>query len=302
MRFLLVLLFSMTFVHAAIEKHYKKIEHKRGGSSVRNIDYIYVINLDQRPERWDRTVGQLFPYGIFPQRFSAIYGWSLTPEVLHDIGMKFQHGMWTGRENVMHFPLGSAGNPEFVWLSGASYGKAYFSGWTVKGTIGCSLSHLSVLNDAYESGYNTVWIMEDDICVKDDPHKLSDLIDELDAIAEWDMLYTDFDWLVVDRTRDLASEIPMMWRPDMGGLNISYLAEHRDLGKFVKIGSRMRAHSIIYRRSGMKKILDFYKAHDNFLPYDNEVALIPTMQMYVLKDEIVSVHETNTDTRYKYFP
>jgi hypothetical protein len=305
MRAFLLLIFLISYGYAGIENQYRKLQNKIGCSSIRNVDYVYLINLDRRPEKWDQSIRELLPWGIMPERFPGIYGWSLTPAELADIGMKFQHGMWTGRESVMHFPIDGDGSYQMVFLSGAFYGKAVFSGWTVKGTIGCSLAHLSALKDAYDSGYETIWIMEDDIVVKKDPHTLSDLIDELDALVgvnEWDVLYTDFDYLVVDKTKDLQSQIPLMWRPDMPYRDIQFLAEHFDVSeKFMKIGSRMRAHSIIYRRSGIEKILAFYKDHDNFLPYDNELALIPGIKMYVVKEPIVTFHEVSSDTRYKHF-
>lgn len=306
MKILLLLLILLAQASAGIEDHYRKLEDKTPPFGIRNVDQIYMINLDERHERWANCMNLLNPYGIYPQRFPGIYGWRIPVDVLTDIGLKFQHGMWTGREWVMHFPPDENGRYIFVPLTGSCYGKTYFSGWTVVGTIGCSLSHLSVLKDAYDSNYETVWIMEDDIAIIDNPHKLSDLIEELDRIVGpegWDALYTDFDYLVVDKNRDIASQIPLMWRPDMPYLDVRFLAEHHDVGdKFMRIGSRMRAHSIIYRRCGIKKILDFYRTQGNFLPYDQEIALIPGIKLYVVKNSIVSVHEVTSDTRYKHFP
>lgn len=305
---MLTLLFLVFFIqcHSGIENHYRKLENKLGSSGMENIDYIYLINLDQRPERWVNCLNQLLPYGIFPERFPGIYGWTLSPAVLNDMSLKFQHGMWTGRESVMHFPLDGDGTPQWVNLSGAFYGKGCFSGWTVKGTIGCTLSHLSILKDAYDSGYETIWVMEDDIAVYEDPHQLSDLILELDALVgrnNWDVLYTDFNLLATDPNKDLLSQIPgLYWRPDMPYLDVRFLTQHQDVGeKFMKIGSRMRNHSMIYRRCGIEKILSFYHAHNNFLPYDNEIAMIPGIRLYITKKPIVSFNEVTSDTRDRYF-
>jgi len=304
--FTLLFFFFCIACNAGIENQYRKLENKLGSSGMRNIDYIYLINLDKRPERWIQSMKQLLPYGIFPERFPGIYGWTLSPAALNDMALKFQHGMWTGKEPVMHFPPDGDGTPQLVNLTGACYGKSYFSGWTVKGTIGCSLSHLSILKDALDSDYKTIWIMEDDISVKEDPHQLCDLVDELDTLLGengWDVLYTDYDCLFVDKSKDIASQIPIYWRPDMPYLNVNLLAEHQDVNDhFIKIGSRMRAHSIIYRRCGIEKILAFYRERDNFLPYDNEIALIPGIRMYVLKKNIVSFNEVTSDTRYRFFP
>jgi hypothetical protein len=297
--------FLMSALFAKFEDHYRKIEKKTGCRAPRNIDYVYMINLDERPERWIQSMQQLAPLGIIPLRVPGIYGWSLKPDELNDMGVKFQPGMWTGKEAVMVFPPEKNGYWDFVDLGNAPYGTACFSGWTVKGTIGCSLAHLSVLKDAYDSGYETVWVMEDDIFLEDDPHLVSSLIEELDLLTApdgWDVLYTDFDRLVVNPNQSLESQIPLMWRPDMPFRDISFLAHHVPLGeKFMKIGSRMRAHSIIYRRSGLEKIIGFYREHDNFLPYDQELALIPDIQIYVVMKSVVSYREKTSDTRLWHF-
>jgi len=49
-----------------------------------------------------------------------------------------------------------------------------------RGAIGIILSHLSVLQDAYDAGYETIWVMEDDIELLGNPHSVSDLISELE--------------------------------------------------------------------------------------------------------------------------
>lgn len=303
--FWVAFLFGWCICFGGIEDHYRPIAFKGASRGPKGIDFVYMINLDQRPERWQNATAQLSPYGIVPHRYPGIYGWTIPPEVLNDMALHFEYGMWTGKEYVMFFSPTGDGTPQFIWLDASSYGKGVFSGWTVKGTIGCSLSHLSVLKDAYDSGYETIWILEDDIQVVKNPHLLTDRMEELDAIVGkdgWDVLYTDCDALVVDLTQDIASQIPMMWRPDMPFRDVRFLAEHFDVSDHLKkIGSRMRAHSIIYRRCGIKKILDFYREHNNFLPYDQELALIPDIQTYVVKDDIVSVHEVTTDTRYKNF-
>jgi len=302
-----ILFFALLWLHceAGIDRHYRSMEFKGPSIGPEGVDYVYMINLDQRSQRWIDATNQLKPYKILPQRFPGIYGWTLPVDVLNDMSVQFLHGMWTGQESVMHFPPDGDGTPQFIYLNGSCYGKSCFSGWTVKGTIGCSLSHLSVLNDAFESEYETIWILEDDISVEDDPHKLTRLIAELDALVGhegWDVLYTDFDYLHVDQEKDLTTQIPMMWRPDMPGRDMRFLAEHENINDhFMKIGSRMRAHSMIYRRCGIKKILDFYREHNNFLPYDQELALIPGIRTFVLKQPIVTVHEVDSDTRYKRF-
>lgn len=302
--FLFFLLLSF-HLSSSIEDHYKKVEKTTKCQAPKGIDFVYLINLDKRPERWINCMVQLGPRGIIPQRFPGIYGWTLSPEDLHDIGLKFEPDMWTGREPVMYFPLDKGGDPIWINLDHFCYGRAVYSGWTVKGAIGCILSHLSILKDAYDSGYNTVWVMEDDIVLKDDPHKLSDAIDALDALVgknSWDVLYTDCDYLKLDETKTLAEQVPLLWRPDMPFRDFSFMAEHEDLNEqFMQIGSRIRAHSIIYRRSGLRKILEYFHTHDYFLPFDWEIALVPDIKLFTVKKDIVSFNEVTSDTRMRNF-
>lgn len=301
MKLILLFIFSITICYGNIERHFKKIKDKIEDTSIRNIDYIYLINLDKRPERLARSFQQLFPYGILPQRFAAIYGWDLPISVFDDIGLKYEPGMWIGPENALY--IKPDGHFIFVRLGEEFYGKTVFSGWLTPGAVGCTMSHLSVLQDAWDSGYDTIWILEDDFSIMDNPHLLPDLVDKLDlevGADGWDILYTDPDYLFVDETRDLQEQIPMKWRPDMPYFPLKPLLEHTPVGNdFYKIGSRNRTHSMIIRRSGMEKILNFYKRCHIFLPYDHELAFIPGIRLFVTKKSIVDVNEADSDTKNK---
>ena len=55
-------------------------------------------------------------------------------------------------------------------------GVAYYCHSLSRGAIGCLMSHLSILQDAWDSGYETIWIIEDDIKVVSNPHELSYLV------------------------------------------------------------------------------------------------------------------------------
>ena len=55
-----------------------------------------MINLDQRPEKWQRSIEQLACYDIYPQRFSAVNGWELSLESINDVGVKYDIGMEGG--------------------------------------------------------------------------------------------------------------------------------------------------------------------------------------------------------------
>jgi hypothetical protein len=44
---------------------------------------------------------------------------------------------------------------------------------------------------------------------------------------------------------------------------------------------------MIVRRSGMQKILNFFKTYHIFLPYDIDFYAVPTIKMYTVQEDIV---------------
>ncbi len=283
---------------APLETHFKKAPGKSDVSKMKNIDFIYVINLDQRPEKFKNCTDQLHPYGIYPYRFSAVNGWELTLEDIADVGLIFKPGMEGGFLATSYLP-GNDFKPVHEQIG--NYGQTYFCHCMARGTIGIVLSHLSVLQDAYDSGYKTIWVMEDDIQVIRDPQILSDLISELDSTAgknNWDILFTDQD--IRDAHGKYVPCFGMAKRPDFHPRSAKQYYQNKPVGQeFIRKGARFGAHSMIIRRSGMKKILDFIKAHKVFLPYDMDFYLPLGIRMYTLKNDVVSnQHQALSDNGY----
>ena len=54
------------------------------------------------------------------------------------------------------------------------------------------------------------------------------------------------------------------------------------------MGARFGAYSMIVRRSGMEKILDFFRKYGIFLPYDIDFYMPPGIQLYSLIRDVVS--------------
>lgn len=303
LRFLLFFFVTLS-VYANIERHYKKFEKSPHLTSIRNVDLVYLINLDQRSERRVACLEKLAEFEIIPQRFPAIYGWHIPIWACNEMGLKFEPGMWIGPENALY--MDPQGRYRMVRLGEEFYDKAVFSSWLTPGALGCTMSHLSVLQDAFDSGYQTIWILEDDFKWVANPHRISDLIEKLDQAAGadgWDVLYTDPDYLYVpEGTTDLLAHLPMKWRPDMPNFDLQRLLEHTPIGNdFFKIGSRNRTHSMIIRRSGIEKILHFYKERHIFLPYDHELAFIPTIRLFVTRELIVDMNDSTSDTKNRHF-
>src|SRR5437868_12063325 len=75
----ILLLFCLpSFIFASVDQHFKKALGKSDIHKMKNIDFIYMINLDERPEKFEKSVQQLHPFGIYPYRFSAVNGWELS--------------------------------------------------------------------------------------------------------------------------------------------------------------------------------------------------------------------------------
>lgn len=279
-----------------LESFFRKVPKDH---SFDEIDYIYMINLDERPEKFTRAAGGLQLYGISPYRFSAVNGWELSLEAIEKVGVKFPPNSLKEKfmGTVYHEINGvKYRSNEFIQEDG----RTYFSMGLSQGSIGIVLSHLSVLQDAFDSGYRTIWVMEDDVEAVDDPRQIPNLIRALDSLApDWDVLFTDID------TKDTAGKrVPcraLALRPNFctetlqGFLN-RFSPVSADLSR---IGMRYGAYSMILRRSGIEKILRHFKTYGIFLPYDMDFWLVPNLQMYSVNRDIVS-HALGSPTDNNY--
>jgi GR25 family glycosyltransferase involved in LPS biosynthesis len=269
---------------------------------LRNIDLIYIINLDQRPEKFNYCLQELRQYGIEPYRFSAVNGWELPYSTIDQLGVKFKPYMNSGVKGT-YFINNQEIDPVHEIIHREN--QTYFSHYFTKGAIGICLSHLSVLKDAYESGYNIIWVMEDDIMIYQDPSIISNYIDELNLLVgseNWDILFTDPD----TKNQD-GKYVPCRAYADRLNFNPSdsqrFLFERRINKNFKKIGARYGAYSMIINRSFMKKMLDFMNTYGIFLPYDFEYTLPNDIQLYSLTFDLVSTlpkaHSDNGSPNYK---
>lgn len=288
-----IVLIGLRALSADVLDHLKPCHNKSGNHQMRNIDFIYVINLDKRPDRYEDCCKRLLPYGIHPYRFSAVNGWELTIDEINDVGVKYEPWMGSGQMATYYYldeenKIQHAHEPIHV------IGRTYFGHCVARGPIAIALSHLSVIQDAINSGYETIWVIEDDIEVIRDPRILSDLIDKLDAQVGkngWDILFTDRD------IRKKNGEYnPCYWhaqRPNFTPWNPALFAKRKAISpEFQQIGARWGAHSMILRRSGMQKLLDFFKVYKIFFPYDMDY-IFPSdinsdMRLFTVFDDVVS--------------
>lgn len=291
---LFLLLFSS--LSAGIEDYFSKIKDKSGNHSFANIDFIYVINLDKRPERLERSVNALKPYGISPCRLPAVNGWTLSYKVLDEVGVVFLPGMPNGPLATVyrHDPDGKEYISHEIMKE---VGVTYYCHCLSRGCVGCVLSHLSCLQDAYDSGYNIIWVMEDDIKVVQNPSVIPDLIRELTSIApNWDVLFTDNE--IKDGQGNPMPSYDIRPRPNFQIQPLEYYRRRYPVSPNInKIGMRFGATSMIISRSGMKKLLDFFKTYKVFFPYDIDYFLAPDIQMYQTSiDFVTNISGGSSDT------
>jgi GR25 family glycosyltransferase involved in LPS biosynthesis len=278
-------LFSLT-AFAKLEDHFKKALGKSPMHSMQNIDFIYTINLDQRPEKFSKCIEQLHPYGIYPYRFSAVNGWELSLETIQDVGVKFESGMTGGFWGTSYLDQTLMPHHEII----QNLRQVYFCHCMGRGPIGIVLSHLSILQDALDSGYETIWVMEDDIEIVQDPRQLSDLIRQMDKKIgknRWDILFTDRD------TKNQEGQyVPCKGyarSPNVEPRNPNKFLIEENVGSvFRRIGARYGAYSMIVRRSAMQKILDYAKTYHIFLPYDMFFYLPEGMNIFTVQNDVVT--------------
>lgn len=282
--FLFILLQTVLF--ANIFDHLKEIDSNKSCQTIEGIDFVYMINLDHRPDKFEYSLKELVTWGIRPYRFSAIYGQNLPLKVINDVGVKIN----SSRNQDLDL-MGTYYTPE-----GPLHEKiinpvrTYFSDRLAKGPIAITLSHLSVIKDAYDSGFETIWVMEDDVKVHKNPHILSSYIKILDLLASkegWDILFTDPD--TKNKEGKTISCSFSAKRPDIDTKDQKKFQTkqiiHPDLRQ---VGCRYGAYSMIIRRSGMKKLLDFFREYPIFLPYDMDFLFPPEIKLFTVQEDIVS--------------
>ncbi|MCB1117633.1 MAG: glycosyltransferase family 25 protein [Chlamydiia bacterium] len=267
--------------------HYKPAIGKEGSSSIRNVDFIYMINLDKRPEKYQSCLKKLAPYNIKPYRFSAVVGWELSLDAINDVGLKLTPDM---TQNLLGTVYLSDDQIQPMDATIREIGQTYYCHRMPRGSIGIVLSHLSVLHDAFKSGYETIWVMEDDIEVIRNPHLISDYIEKLDGLVGtdgWDILFTDQN--TKDQTGKYVYCNSYAKRPNFEPRNPNIFSLRKPVGRnFFQIGARYGAYSMIVRRSGMKKLLDFFDKYKVFLPFDMDFYLPEGIKLFTVSQDIVS--------------
>jgi GR25 family glycosyltransferase involved in LPS biosynthesis len=130
-------------------------------------DEVYCVNLDRRGDRWDTVKKQFDKHNIRVRRFSAIDGKDLTYDDFYPY--------WKDKPYIDGKLLFGPGDVEN------------------KFALGCLKTHLAIIRDAKENGYEKILIFEDDVVLSNDFENEIRKVKDLD----WKMLYlgaTQYDW------------------------------------------------------------------------------------------------------------
>jgi hypothetical protein len=264
--YLLVPFFVCTALEAYIEKtetplvkYLKPIELAENSSGFPGVDCMYVINLDQRLDRWERTKRFLNDLGCFPNRVSAVNGWSI---------------------------------PNWLKVRLAGPYSVHMDG----GPIGCLLSHVSIYKDAFDRGFDTVWICEDDIEIVGNLEFLAERLKELKEIdPSWDILYTDY------TVHGVGCQSV---RPGQSLYQVieEYVNSEHTLAH---VHGRCRNHSIIFSKNGIRKVMDYFSHVYIWSPIDIDIHYVPGIREYTVMHDIVtsikSISDSDTERGSRFF-
>ena len=244
----------------------RKIDNVVTPSGVAGIDCLYVVNLSEMPRRWQRMNRLLNDLSLHGNRFEAINGWHLKDaknlREMTCFGKRYQH--------VPKFHL--------TW-----------------GGIGCLLSHLSILKDAYERNFEVIWILEDDAVIKEHPDCLTSILSFLNEFdSEWDILYTDPNNLDPQGNYRTVAK-PLIPAPSIKRKNDAYYNRKEIVNEILmRIYYRGGTYSMIISRKGMKKIYDALISLPVVIPYDDSLHFIEGIVEYACRIPIVT-HPLNPD-------
>jgi hypothetical protein len=244
----------------AVAKYLKPVEISEFESGLNLVDCIYVINLDKRPEKWKRVKKSFDKRHLKVNRVSGIDGKLIPPSVLEELAGSYPNRLYPGE-------------------------------------IGCLLAHVSVIKDAYERGFQIVWIAEDDMFFLDNVKLIPYLLTKLSRIdPDWDIFYTDIDSRSLDggHNPSLGSD----FRPDRVYEDRKHYHERTFVDyDIMKLGQRYGLYSTFMSRKGLKKVFDYFTHVYVWSPVDIEMHYIPGIRAYSVTQDIVTVCDPDSDTR-----
>ena len=242
-------------------KYLQPIDVTETHSGFPGIDCIYVINLDQHPQKWELLKTTFSEFNLSPNRVPAINGWEMTTLQKQEL-------------------LG----PYPIQLTG--------------GEIGCMLSHISILNDAYKRGFKKIWILEDDVIFTENPECLIDPLTKLEELApDWDIFYTDTNLTKLDGSY-LLHPPELRLRPKQRINRRRIRAQNQPISSDILTSTlRFGLHSYLVSEQGIKKILDYFKHTYLWSPIDWDIHVIPGLKEDTYARDLTLHNRTISNTK-----
>ena len=194
------------------------------------IDFVYVINLATDSDKIHKNIqGLNFKDDLRYYEFPAVNGWELVKGEI-DSNYEFKQADWWKLPN-------NPKEPQNDWWSRD----------LTPGEIGCSLSHYQVIEGAYNSGYNSVLILEEDFYLNKD----------FDKFPEFELNHLDDDWSICY----------------LGRSPLNKDKEKAVNESIIRCGYTYNSHAYMISRKGMKEILNSDYLN-NLIPYDEFLSAI----------------------------
>jgi hypothetical protein len=193
---------------------------KRKNKSAHNmpgIDFIYVI-ANKKCHRFNGLMRSFSRYGINPYRFTAFESKDISFNTMFRACI---HGSrrYSGFEANRLIVRGGKFVLDKRKMSSAKEGYVNRA-MSIK-CISRALSHISIIKDAIDSGYEHIWIMDSGTELRRNPHDLSIYVAKAnEEIPDWTSLYTDYS------ERDQADQLKPLTkfylRPDVDFYDPNY--------------------------------------------------------------------------------
>ena len=162
---------------------------RKAKHNMAKIDFIYIIT-NKRCHRFDDLMRSFKKYNVTPYRFTSFGKKDLTSDLMFRTCVRGcrKFGQLTANKLVY-----TSGEFKFATRKMCSNESGYVNRGMSQRQLARSLSHISIIKDALDSGYENIWIMDSGTQLRCDPIILSQYISAANTeIPGWTTLYTDF--------------------------------------------------------------------------------------------------------------
>lgn len=240
-------------------------------SGIKGIDRIYLINLDHQVDRRRQMDTLLINHGFQYERFSAVNGLALDKNQLRRF---YIHCLPPHKDRIPISP----------------------------GQIGCLLSHLSIIQQALDKGYETIWVLEDDSVFNKHPKPiLEEFIAHMAREKiEWDTLFTDINSRVVTEDGSIAFYIAFEGAlgADFDYASAGSIDRAPSIHLAKQIQHRVGSYSMLLSRRGMLKIFNHIMMHSIHSAYDVEWNFLENTRFFQLLEDVVTTNGVESTTSH----